>query len=239
MAKSESPLFDGKDTWFTGHVTPKSDRVVVKLYEDGIKFVESIIIPSVRFPLSGHYEIFDYTNTHEIGTAENEDEILNIFNSVKFEVGMCYFNADRLTQALCKAGYDAQTYVGWLFAPQITHHAWTVLRQGETISVLDLADNVCALIELDAADVNLPIQQQREAMAKAMKILMKRSNSDRCYPVGIPAPLYLYVGSPCTGTDGLNEYIKLMNQFPNHPAYPAQGLGKGTETQKMILDAIK
>lgn len=238
MCHSESPLFDGKETWFTGKVVKKSDRVIVKIYENPTTFKESIVIPTARFPLSAKYEVFDYTNTHEIGTGDNEEEIIKIFDSIKYKIGYCYDNADKLTVALCQAGYDAQTYVGWLLSPYPTHHAWTVLRKEGQISVLDLAENVCALVERGALEPNLSIQEQREITANAMLELLKQPNHKRCFPVGIPAPAYLYVGSQSNGAEGAKLYMQLINQFPDHPSAPSPDALGRTETQKMILKKI-
>lgn len=239
MAKSESPLFDGQDTWFTGNVVQKNDRVIIKIYESPLVLKESIVIPTVRFPLSGPYEVFDYTNTNEIGTGDNEEEIIKIFNSIKYKIGFCYYNADALTFALCKAGYDAETYVGWLLAPQPTHHAWTVLRKDGQISVLDLSENVCAFVERGLFKPNLTLQQRRELVAKSMKELLKQPNYERCFPVGIPAPLYLYVGSKSNGNDGAKLYMDLINQYPDHPAASLSDSLGLTKTQKMILEDSK
>lgn len=204
--------------WYTGHTTEKPDKVVIKVYDRVGKFKESIICPSVYYPLSGKYEVFNYTNTHLIGDSEEDQRILTIFDKIPYKVGHCYVNADAMTKALCEAGYKAQTYVGWMLTQnEVVHHAWTVLWVHDRPSVLDLADYLTEMDKMIPPDEKMPIEQLREKMADATVKLMQRPHHERCAPVGIPTPFYYFVGSPSNEAEGRALFRKLVAQFPDHP----------------------
>lgn len=219
-------------SWFVGHTNEKPDRVIVKRY-DKDRFVDSIIVPSAYYPLSGKYEVFNYTNTHQIGLAEDDVPIIEIFNSIKAQIGMCYYNAEAVTRALCNAGYPAKTYVGWLLSPNTPiHHAWTVLYVGDRPSVLDLSDH-----HVVASEYYHPcksMDEQRKMIAAAEKKIAKLPNHEQCFPLGIPSPIWYYVGCPSNKDEGINLYRNLCAKYPNHPAAP-QTVSGLTPTQAMML----
>lgn len=222
--------------WYTGHTTEKPDKVVIKLYDNVGKFKESIICPSVYYPLSGKYEVFNYTNTHMIGDSEEDRRILSIFDKIHYEVGNCYVNAEAMTKALCEAGYKAQTYVGWMLTQaEVLHHAWTVLWVHDRPSVLDLADYLTELNKIIPWNEVMRTEQLREMMADATVKLMKRPHHERCAPVGIPTPYYYLVGSPSNEYEGRDLFRKLVAQYPDHPCMARMNKNKGRiPTQDLI-----
>lgn len=219
-------------SWFIGHTTEKPDRVIIKRY-DKERFIDSIIVPSSYYPLSGKYEVFNYTNTHQIGLVEQDLPIIKVFDSVKASIGMCYYNAEVLTKALCDAGYSAKTYVGWLLSTSTPiHHAWTVLYVDDRPSVLDLSDH-----HVVASEYYYPcksLDEQRRMIADVEKKIAKLPNHEQCFPVGIPSPIWYYVGCPSCKDEGINLYRSLCSKYPNHPAAPKTASGL-TLTQKMML----
>lgn len=125
-----------ENTWWLRQLRQKPEKVVAKLYDDG-KFVDAVNIPSVLWPLSGTPEMFHRNCCELIEDAA----VIDLVNAMPYRVGHCYSNAGAVTDALCAAGYQAKTYVGWLFASGAEyplHHAWTVL---DGIHVIDLADD--------------------------------------------------------------------------------------------------
>lgn len=222
--------------WYTGHTTEKPDKVVIKVYDSAGKFKESINCPSVYYPLSGKYEVFNYTNTHLIGDSEEDQRILTIFDKIPYKVGNCYVNAEAMTKALCEAGYKAQTYVGWMLTQnEVVHHAWTVLWVHDRPSVLDLADYLTEMDKMIPPDEKMPIEQLREMMADATVKLMQRPHHERCAPVGIPTPFYYFVGSPSNEAEGRALFRKLVAQFPDHPCMARMNKNKGRiPTQDLI-----
>ena len=59
----------------------KPNKVIVKLYNTDNSFIESIIIPTERYPVNTNFQCFDYSNTEKI----NDKHILDIFDSIDFE----------------------------------------------------------------------------------------------------------------------------------------------------------
>ena len=58
----------------------KPNKVIVKLYNTDNSFIESIIIPTERYPVDTNFQCFDYSNTEKI----NDKHILDIFDSIDF-----------------------------------------------------------------------------------------------------------------------------------------------------------
>lgn len=230
-----------QDSWFTGHTNEKPDKVVVKVYDSSNKFKESIIIPSVFYPLSGKYEVFNYTNTHLIGDTEADQHILSIFDKIPFQIGDCYGNADAMTNALRKAGYEAQTYVGWaLFGGSPVHHAWTVLWIHEHPSILDLSDQMFLMAKKLGVSTSGLSSLSRENVVNVTLELMKLPHHERCAPVGIPSPIYYLVGAPSNGPEGISLFNQLLKQYPDHPCMASANKSTGiTPTQAMLFKRMK
>lgn len=206
-----------QNSWFTGRTTEEEDRVIIRDYVNVLE-VKERVIPSDYYPLTGKYEVFNYTNTHMIGVSEEDRHILSIFDKVHYQLGEAYKNSDNLTKALREAGYNAQTYTGWLFENNhVIHHAWTVLWVHERPSVLDLSDMMMVVGKLILPDAKMSDTELRRKFATVAADLMKRPNHERCAPVGIPSLPYYYVGSPSTGAEGVALFNKVAHKYPNHP----------------------
>lgn len=201
--------------WHEECATQKTDRVVVKLRAKNGAFLKSVIVPSVMYPLNGACEVFTYRNTKRV----DDEAVLACFDSVRYKIGRCYDNAERLAQALKEAGFDAVPYVGWAFVADgetPVHHCWVVLN-GE--AVLDLGDDYTAMLSDENAkyfEVVQSIEEKRELIASFQLAARKVKNRQRCYPVGTPTPFLYYVGSPCDPEEGRRIYCRLMQSFPGH-----------------------
>lgn len=196
------------------YVKLKTDKVIVKLRDKEDNFFKSIIIPTSMYPLNDKYEVFSYKNTKQI-TDEN---VLSCFDSIEYKIGRCYDNTTRMTSALKEKGYNAVSYVGWIFAGYRefpVHHCWTVINRE---SVIDLADDFTVMLsgengkQFEKADEN----KTKELLVSFVKAGKSVKNSQRCFPVGIPTQFFFYVGCPCEPEKGRDIYSKLMKKYPSH-----------------------
>lgn len=197
--------------WYETQARLKSDKVVVKLRDDDGQFMQSIIIPTVMYPLNGPYQVF-----HAGNTVRTEDpDMLAAIDTVKYKIGQCYTNTKHVVDALRKAGFDAVSYAGWLFTEESTpiHHCWAVVNGN---IVVDLGDDLAMLLVVQP---NLD-QMHREECDRAIADFVRGSrhwpNSARCYPVGQPVPWFYYVGCPCEPEPATQIWAKLIQAFPNH-----------------------
>ena len=193
------------------------DRVIVKLYQED-KFLQSCGFPTTLYPLNGKPEIFNYENTKVI----TDDKVLEIFNSVYFEISECYENAEKLTKKLQEAGYNAKSYFGWVFmypyCPPF-HHAWCMLDN----SVLDLGDH-WTIIENSEICKKLLSNTSNDEYQVALGTIIddlrnNYPNSIRCAPVGIPTKGHLYIGSPCDKDTAAKILDNLIINYPNHSSF--------------------
>lgn len=217
--------------WYNEQVKLKNDKAVVKLRNEDGSFMESCIIPSVMYPLNGEYEVFTCDNTEPVV----DKAVLDIFDKVKYQVGRCYTNTEHLIELLQAAGYDAKSYVGWLFVcgtAYPVHHCWAVLNRK---SVLDLSDDYTALLRNASNFENLKdINETRLVLAKFHKAASKQPNSIRCYQVGTPSPSYFYVGCPCNPDTGRIIYQNLIKELPNHKVNRNVGTDGLNPTQRLL-----
>lgn len=199
------------------NVRLKEDYIVVKKRKYDGHFDKSVIIPSYYYPLNkAKYEVFTAKNT-EIVTDEN---VIRIFDSVKYQIGFCYTNSQDLWDKLHAAGYDAKIYCGWLFTGENEfpiHHCWVVIGN----SVLDLSDDYVACVYMNRSNWtgNESKEETRMKLADFLKASLKWKNSERCVPVGVPAPNYLYVGCECASLLGKIMYNQLIQAYPNHDCH--------------------
>lgn len=201
--------------WYTDtkNVRIKEDKVVVKLYRDNT-FIESCIIPTVYYPLNGKLEVFTAENTKQC----LDEKILEIFDRIEFKVGHCYQNTDNLVKELQKEGYNAKSYVGWLFTGKDqypVHHCWCVLDD----HVLDLSDHFTMMLTGNNGENFKGVKTKEEqalVMADFLKAAQKAKNSEKCYPVGVPTPFMFYIGNECEPEAGRIIYQQLMKEFPDH-----------------------
>lgn len=222
--------------WHESRVNYREDRVAVKLANADGSFKKSIVMPTMMYPLNGKYEVFSYANT-EVATDE---EVLRIFDSMKYHIGHCYQNTDNLVTALREAGYDAKSYVGWLFVQATdypVHHCWCVLNGN---IILDLADDYSLMLggengELFQKAKN--IEEYRELMVSFAAWAKGLRNRDRCTPVGTPTPFLLYVGCECSPQEGRRIYNKLIADYPDHESQRNCNEDGWNATQKKMQEA--
>jgi len=202
----------GKRWHQTSCVRASAEKVAVKMYDDG-EFVGSIIIPTELYPLNNKPVVFHYENTSRV----TDERVLEVFDSVRYEIGHCYTNTLNLVSRLQENGFDAKSYVGWLFVGDNTtpiHHCWCVLGD----SVLDLSDDYSVMYSKENAK-NFEGKSYEECqllIADFCAVARNYPNRQRCAPVGTPSPSFLYVGCECSPIEGREIYRKLMGKFPNH-----------------------
>ena len=202
--------------WWERYFRNKGDRAVIKLHDEAGNFTQSVIIPTAYYPLNvnGKHEIFTYKNTK----AVTDEEILQLFDEVKYEIGHCYRNTDELCKKLRAHGYPARSYVGWLFASETdlpVHHCWCVLGN----SVLDLADDLTLMLSGENGENFKSTNSHEELQELNVSFhewAFTLSNHLRCQTVGQVTPFLLYVGSECEPDYGRKIYRQLMAKYPNH-----------------------
>lgn len=192
----------------------KEDRAVVKLMNEDGNFFKSIIIPTAYYPLNGSYEVFTHKNT----VQTKDESVLKIFDSVKYHIGHCYSNAEELALRLREKGYDARTYVGWLFTSATDfpiHHCWVILNKN---TVLDLSDDFTAMLAGANGEhfKGKGGKEVRELIADFQIAAVRVPNSVRCYPVGVPTSFLLYIGCECSASGGKVLYNNLVRKYPRH-----------------------
>ena len=240
VIKYPLPLFEPPvSVWYNKQTMQKRHKVVVKLQNMDGSFKESCLIPSVMYPLddrnsmNGLYEVFTNENT----TMIEDKKILDIFDSVKYEIGHCYQNTDVLVEKLIRAGYNAKSYVGWLFLSGTSypiHHCWAVVDN----HVLDLSDDFS--VKFNRHNLknfeNKSLDEQRLVLADFHKEAAKYPNSVRCAPVGkVTMPLF-YVGCECEPEKGRAIYRKLISTFPDHPVHKNVGKDSLNQTQRILKE---
>ena len=196
--------------WYHTDVRYKQDKVVVKLYDDDGKFTTSVIVPTVMYPLNGPYQFFTAENTSLAG-----EEMFEAIDRVSYQVGHCYTNTQNVVKELRKAGFNAVPYAGWLFTNEGTpiHHCWAVVNEK---IVIDLSDDQTVMRMGFPEDGSVTKDNVYEFFADFTRVTSKWPNSKRCYPMGQPFPLWLYIGCPCEPEDAVRIWKQLLVQFPNH-----------------------
>jgi hypothetical protein len=215
--------------WYETQARLKPDKVVVKLRDNDGRFMQSIIIPTVMYPLNGPYQVF-----HAGNTVRTEDpDMLAVIDTVRYQIGHCYTNTKHVVDALRKAGFDAVSYAGWLFVGEQTpiHHCWAVVN-GKVI--VDLCDDypmqkvVCPNIDQLHGD------EVKQAAADFIRGSRHWPNSVRCCPIGQPTPWFYYVGCPCEPNAAAQIWMKLIKDYPNHECRRDQFPESRSETQQYL-----
>ena len=187
----------------------KKDRIIEKLYDEDGKFLESVIIPTVYYPLpKEEFEIFQKEECEEV----TDEGIISAFDETEYCAGECFKNADRLSSALKEKGYETKTYCGWVVINNDypTLHCWVTAGR----SVLDLSDSFFRMEEEMMKRGNIG----RDGVTEIMQSLLKEKNSERCRPLGIP--YYPLIGSEVTGGKEAEKFAReLMKRFPEHKSY--------------------
>ena len=220
--------------WWEEQTRFKDDRVIVKLCDNNNNFIKSVIVPTVYYPLNSDYKAFHYKNTRVL----EDDAVKGIFDSVKYQIGCCYQNTDNLVSALRDKGYNARSYVGWLFISNNqspVHHCWCVLDDN---IILDLADDYSVMLSGANGEhfKDKSLAEARELMVSFAEQARNVPNSVRCAPVGTPTPFMLYVGCECEPQGGRNIYNKLMRDFPRHECERNCDSSGYNVTQRMMKD---
>ena len=222
--------------WYEDTAKIKEDKAVVKLYDENNKFSQSIIVPTMYYPLNEKLRVFNYKNTKKI----EDINIIKAFDNVKYKIGSCYTNTKELVNELKKEGYDIRSYVGWLFTGQNEtpiHHCWAVINDN---SILDLSDDFTVMLSGDNGknfeSLNTKIEKA-EMIASFQLAARKVKNSIRCSPVGVPTPFLLYVGSECDPEKGKEIYRNLIKQYPDHECQRNVDSEGYSETQRVMKNA--
>lgn len=212
---------------WNGNLIQKKDRLCFK----GIRG-KMVNIPSTMYPLSGDVEVFSEYNTDSIDNAEIE----KIFNSISYQVGRCYSNANNLYNALVENQVEGGTcYEGWLLIGHNElpiHHAFVVIKQDGKNYLLDYAADMKSdeTDRLQAKYGKLPDNELRKVMLKIMKEKEKLPHSKRA-TFGKVDRMYLYVATKCNPDNARINFQKLMQMYPAHPSYV--GVDKKTGASKL------
>lgn len=189
----------------------KKDRIIEKLYDEDGKFLESVIIPTVYYPLPKEdFKIFQREDCEEV----TDEGIIRAFDETKYCAGECFKNADRLSSALRIRGYETKTYCGWVVINNDypTLHCWVTIGK----SVLDLSDSFFRMEEERLKRGST--ERGREAVTEIIQSLLKEKNSERCRPLGIP--YYPLIGSKVEGGKEAEKFAReLLARFPDHKYY--------------------
>lgn len=207
--------------------------------ENGI-YKESIIIPSPKYPLPfDDIHIFSSQNTAKL----TDDNIIAAFDSVEFQIGRCYTNIDALIKYCNSHGINGvKSYVGWLVVgdDMPVHHCWAVYQN----SVLDFSSDFRVfeynLKHNNISADNLSSDDLRGLYAEFHNVAVKQPNSLRCAPVGTVSDDWLYIGCECSAQQGLSDFQKLWQKYPNHECVKNSSYGKGiSKIQGMIMEKEK
>lgn len=216
------------ETWKKKDVIIKPGKVVVKLrYENG-EFMKSIIMPTMMYPTGTDIAVFSSENTEHC----TDGNVLDIYDAVQYEMGRCYTNTERLAAALLEAGYQPETYVGWLFITNNVipvHHCWAVLGSW----LLDLSGDMSVLMKKAEAQGTAG-KDCRTVMADVVIKHDKLRNSERVISVGKADPNVLYVGSKASPEEGREIWRELIRQYPDHEANRANSKGRSFTQERVI-----
>ena len=143
-----------------------------------------------------------------------DEGIIRAFDETEYRAGECFKNADRLSSALRKRGYETKTYCGWVVINNDypTLHCWVMAGK----SVLDLSDSFFRMEEEMMKRERA--EKARDAVKEITLSLLKEKNSERCRPLGIP--YYPLIGSEVTDGKEAKEFSReLLTRFPEHKSY--------------------
>lgn len=195
--------------------------------EDG----NTIKIPSQMFPLKGMPEFFNPDNTEEL----EDDEVREIFDSIEFELGKCYFNTQAIMTSLRENGIKgAEAYAGWTLAPSgyPVHHTFVLYKRKHIL------DPSASLRFKDMKHLaNITGEDMKEAVANLYIERQKLSNSERCV-FGKASDLYFYIGSRQEPLEALKVIKKIIQTYPNHPSYRNTDKQGYNQTVKRIYEKM-
>lgn len=217
--------------WYDNNVRVKPDKVVVKLRDDDGRFLQSVIVPTLKYPLNGAYRVF-----HQGNTRRAPEEMFPAIDRVKYRIGQCYSNTISLVEELKKDGFQAEPFVGWLFTEDGTtpfHHCWAVVDED---IVVDLSDDQSVFRSAGPDLAAMNREEIEETFIDFVRQTKSWPNSYRCYPMGTPFPSWYYVGSPCDPVYGVTIYQRLAKDYPDHEALQRAKPGELSSLQKKIKE---
>lgn len=216
-------------------VIEKENRVVVKMYCRE-SFVNSAVIPTSYYPLNGQYEVFTQENTEML----KDEKVLALIDGVEYQIGHCYQNSRLIADTLVFNGYEAETYVGWLFVGDAIpiHHCWVKFKD----SIIDLSDDFAVLFSKENAMHFQGVKSKEEyaeVLASFHQFVRERHipNSVRCCPIGKPHSSLVYIGSVCEPEEGRKIYNQLITQYPDHECHKNVGEDGMNATQRQLFQS--
>ena len=177
----------------------------------------TVKVPSAMWPLKGKHSYFLNAENTELCTDER---IQAIFDTVAFETGKCYRNAERLRAALSEAGYPAEFCCGWLFIGETVpvHHAVVVIPGddgGRGMMVFDLSS--IDYTKAETAMQTMSIEDCRKWLVDWIAALQgKPRSSYTTFGQGLPNSAYIV--AECSYEDAIKIRTKLEKAYPKHPA---------------------
>lgn len=222
------------ELWYDTALRRKPDKAIVKLHHEDGTFIKAINVPTVNWPLNGPYQVFSFRNTKPC----TDDGVHKVFDQQTYNIGQCYSNTAKLVADLRAQGYDAKSYVGWLFTgadQRPVHHCWAVLNG---VHVLDLCDDTCVMLYARGKELRQANEREktRKIMADFIAETKSWPNSHRCAPVGVPYPDWLYIGSECLPEEGAKIYQAFARKHPEYERHTNTDSTGRTEFQR-LLDA--
>ena len=190
-----------------------------------------IKIPSQMYPILGHPLFLTHENTEDFPNTERTDQIRNIFNSIEPQVGRCYSNTEGLISALADKGFQAQSFVGWMFIGEQLpiHHCFAVLDD----HVLDLAYRADLFYrdELVGKDKD---ETRKLFVDELMRIREQPNSSTGTF--GKVSTGVLIIASPCKPAVGRKIYQDLIQAFPKHPCQKNVDSTGRNQTQRQFYE---
>ena len=223
---------DGKRTDIDKDIS--DGRFVGKLYTPEGEFLESILIPSEKYPLNdSQFSMFHKDNCKEV----TDKAILDCFNAISYRSGFCYSMADELSKLLNEHGIKHSMWCGWFFVYAKTplHHCWITVGDNDD-SVLDLQDDFSYMFQTTNIKENMAEDDVRQKLSNhyIRRLKGEVANTTACQTVGVPSPIIWYVGSRISsGESGKAIYNNLIRKFPEHPCN--QRLQNGMTKGQQIL----
>lgn len=218
MTENTQKLMDANE-----HLVIRPNKVILKQTHS-----QTITIPSKMYPLQNKKTIqFFHSATTE---PLSDDNVIDVFDSIEFEVGRCYGNMEKLEEAFKQAGLgkDLQVFTGWMVMPNDPpiHHAWAMYKD---VHLIDPAARIDHYELLQAQTERKPKEQLRKEIVKLQEQAEDADNHD-IMTFGQSLPIFIYIGSETTPNEGRTVFNKLTQTYPNHPSYAKEGMNQFGES---------
>ena len=214
-------------------INEKMKRVSVKIY-DNSKYLKSIVLPTAYYPTNSN-------NDFEVFGTNNTEVLLSIIDEIEYKVGYCYTNTEKVIELALKNGIHLTPYCGWLFIDNNDfpiHHSWCMHGN----SLIDLSDdfNISKSDKVVQKFLSLKTKEERWNYIADVHIKsMSLKNTERCKPIGKTHPSLLYIGCPCSPSDGRKIYRNLLKMYPNHEAERNTNKNGMTDMQRIIYNKLR